>query len=323
MFLGIVHKDAVARLHRKFEAKLKPFITSNPEVRVGHKGKSWKEKVNYSEELGIWWILGISNNKTRNWNAFGIGDPTKIKPNIIVEINYPLMGKDFNISGNWACDENANVYLFHSGKLNRIKKQEFIDKYTGGFYQINVDGRSRESAMIGALDDENFSYQVAEFVNEVAKIKGATVPTRPKSTHTFSKEFDGTRIYNIPQSIKASGNHAIVVNSLADYLTSTGLKVGSNGSTGRIDLYLYNNRNVVTHIFEVKSSLSIQSTCTAIGQLLLYKFPFKNTPKMIYVCPDNVSQKIKELMGSLNIELLLFKIKKGKPVFVNIDKFSF
>ena len=94
MYLGIVKKDAVSRMQRLLKAKLKPYITNSPEIKVGHMGGSWTETANYSEELGIWWILDVSSNGNRYWNAFGIGDPTKTVTNIIVEINYPLEGVD-------------------------------------------------------------------------------------------------------------------------------------------------------------------------------------------------------------------------------------
>jgi hypothetical protein len=45
MYLGIVKKDAVSRMQRLFKAKLKPYISSQHEIRVGHMGASWKEKV--------------------------------------------------------------------------------------------------------------------------------------------------------------------------------------------------------------------------------------------------------------------------------------
>jgi hypothetical protein len=324
MFLGITNKKQTARLQQKFGKVLEPFVSEQILTNLGTRAGSWSEKVNYSEELDLWWVLSKANNNTRYWNAFGIGKP-KGSSNIVVEINYPIEEVDFRIAAHWTRDEKGNYFLFHSGKIGGGRKDigqsSFRAHYTGDFYDIEVGGYVRNVALIGALEDAIFPYQLANFVNQVQSIKGDTDQgTADEQIHNFSKEFDGEKYYTLPNKVTANANHGIIVNSLKDILCKMGKQVASNGSTGKIDLYTYDSKNKINQLIEVKSSLSLQALYTAIGQLLMYSFPFSPTPSLIFVCPTGLPKKAEQLFAKLNISVIFYSWKKNKPQFINLKE---
>jgi hypothetical protein len=115
MFKAIVNRTALKVLQAEFEKKLDRLRPSQHRTIISHAGGSWPATVNYTDQLGIWWDLGLRRDGSQYWNAFGVGEPGS-RVNIAVEINYPLKGANFNIAGNWAKDEKGKMFLFHSGK---------------------------------------------------------------------------------------------------------------------------------------------------------------------------------------------------------------
>lgn len=326
MYINISDKTSLKKLQNKLINSFTKINSTSHIIRVGHMGGSWEEEVYYSDELNIWWLFKeTSRGNKRYWNAFGVGNPTISNKNIIVEINYPKSGIDNRIGGCWAKDEVNNFYLFHSGKIaggrKGIGKSTFVNGFSGEFCNVLANGKVKEKALVGVLHEKYFVCQIADFVHQVAVIK---YPERYENfkvdTHKFSSEFDGKKIYNLPTTVTANGNHGLVVNALDMLLKQKKLHVGNNGATGRIDLFIYNARNSITHIFEVKTALSVQNVCTAIGQLMVYSYPLKSKPKKIFVCPEGIPQKIKLLLSTLNIDVLQFNFIKGKPIFTNIEQ---
>lgn len=326
MLTGITSKNELKKLQLRLSDSFNKIKSKTYLIKLGHQGGSWEQEVQYSEDLNIWWLFSKAGHGTnRYWNAFGIGNPSISNRNIIVEINYPVEGYNNRIAGGWAIDNANNYYLYHNGKIaggrKGIGKSAFLEYYTGEYIDVQIESKNTEKALVAVLDDFNFVNQIADFVNIVATFKYPELyGNKNKVTHKFNTEFDGSKQYKLPLSIKSNGNHGLVVNALSKELLNKGLLVANNGTNGRIDLYLYNKQNIITNVFEIKTTLSIQSICAAIGQLLLYTYPIKNNPRKIFVCPLNENENVKSLLKSVNIEILFFQFKEGKPFFLNLDK---
>lgn len=325
MFQGIIDKQQLSILQKRLKAKLNLLKPQKHTITIGYQGASLQTTVFYSPDLNIWWDLGIANNKKRYWNAFGVGIPkVNSSNNITLEINNPIEGVNFLTAANWARDEYGNFYLFHSGKIGGGKKgigqKKFIEKYVGELYEVVFEKRIRKSALVGKLKEADFVNQLAFFVNQVANFKNLKTTGEEIKNYSFSKEFDGKKIYSLPEQIVTNGNHGIIVNELFSVLKSQGKQVGSNGSHGRIDLFTFNLNNELLYLFEVKSNISLQSIYTAIGQLLVYSYPLKIKPALVFVCPNNLSKKMKDMLYSIGVNVLEFKWLKGKPVFIKINE---
>lgn len=324
MFTAITEKNKLTQLQHKFKKSLDHFDVIKCDVRIGHVGDSWEDTVLYSAELNMWWLLGLSGDKKRYWNAFGIGKP-EYNVNIIVELNYSIEGVNRRVAGNWAVDDDGRYCLFHSGAITIGKTGEgrsrFKSMYLGEFYDLDLEGKHREAALVARLDEENFAWQIKDFVEQVGRIKNNQPISLPGAIHKFGNEFDeSTHFYRLPQKVKKDGNHGLVVNALYKQFQSMGLLAGNNGKTGRIDLFLFNKKGIITQVFEAKTALSIQNVCTAIGQLLLYSYPLALKPRLTFVCPNGVPPKIKSLLDSLQITILHFDISSGTPSFIDLNR---
>lgn len=323
MFSAITKKPELEKLQRAFDRKLRPYITKDCEIIVGHPGGNWEETVHYSSELDIWWILAVESKGKRYWNAFGIGDPSGQHVNIVVEINYPVVDANFYVASNWAKAENGGYFLFHSGKIGGGRKgigqTAFMEQYTGGgTHIIDVSGYPRKTALIAELNDPNFAYQIRSFVFSVAVFKGLT-KQKPEVSVEFSPEFDGTKTYGLPLVVTANANHGLIVNQFKTLLEQRKLTVGNNGKEGRIDLYIKSKSGKFTHLFEVKSALSIQAICGGIGQLFLYSNNISPKPQLVLVCPESLPKKLSDTLIFLGISVITFRLKNGKYIFQDLD----
>lgn len=320
MFTAITDKGELQRLQNRLVRRLAALHPSSHVVRIGHQGGWFESEVSYSPKLDMWWTLGLSSNQNRYWNAFGLEFPGSMV-NIVVELNYHVEGKNKGIACNWAVDDNGDYFLFHNGNIRGgrpgIGPRLFQEEFTGNFKEILVNGKPKRSVMVCGLEDDDIGEQIRYFVEEVRRIKYPP-PAQPKPVHRFSDEFDGETVYSLPAKVRRNGNHGRVVNSLKKVLEERGMLVGNNGDE-RIDLFTYNPRCVILQIFEVKTSLSIQTLCTAIGQLQLYGFYHRPHVQKTFVCPKNLSKKALKLLNSLDISVLYFDLLENDVRFRNID----
>jgi hypothetical protein len=197
-----------------------------------------------------------------------------------------------------------------------IGQGAFKDFYTGDEHLIQVEEKSRLTFLIAKLSDRNFGGQVADFVWQVAKFKNPDADM-PAPGYAFNAEFDGQRHFGLPDTITADANHGIVVNQLREILVHMGWQVGNNGRQGRIDLFIYNEEEV-THLFEVKTSLSLQNVYTAIGQLFMYSHRIQPRPRLLFVCPEGIPRSVSQILDAIGIRILTFRLDGRSATFSNI-----
>lgn len=331
----ITDKKEIEDLHLKLKKSLEKYKTENLKTKTGHKGYSGVTRVSYSKELNIWWDLdGIAkgNSGERYWNAFGINRPEEKEiQHIVCEINYPVKNTNWRIAGLWAMIEN-NYVLLHNGKIGGgrkgIGKNGFIDNYTGKFEEFEIEGKLKKYTIIGNLNDKNLPYQIKNFIYEVDRIKSLLVSKKNKSDfadpletikHSFNEEFVGTKEYKHRKGkVSSTANHGLVVNNLKKLIEEKGKLVANDQQR---DLYIYNNKAKITTVFEVKTSLKSQSIFTAVGQLYVNNIKLNPMPRLVYVIPELPNKKLLETLDKLNIEVLVYTLKKGKTNFHNLERF--
>jgi 5-methylcytosine-specific restriction protein A len=124
----------------------------------------------------IWFRPNMSGE--RYWNAFGLADRLNISTSnsITVEINSPFSGENGRVAGLFACGDDDSLYLLHRGKIgggkSGVGKQAFLDwsKLERTAVQL-PDGSTIEAILIGKLDSQSLSSDVARFVYAVANFK--------------------------------------------------------------------------------------------------------------------------------------------------------
>ena len=73
-------------------------------------------------------------------------------------------------------------------------------------------------------------------------------------------------------------------------------------------------------LFEVKTTLSTQALCTALGQLLIYSIPFSPKAFLVAVFPQKLSTKVAKRFKELGINVLYYEWKDKKPRVLNLKK---
>lgn len=329
----ITEKSEIAKCQRRLMTIMESHSSLSTTVLTGHKGSSYEKEVFYSEDLDIWWDMGgMSEGKSgaRYWNAFGIGKPIagKLSP-IICEINYPEEGINNRIAAFWL-REGRDTLLVHSGKIGGgrkgIGKTGFIANYNGEFLDLDVEGAPENGTIIGNLNDPRLPYQIKNFVFEVHRIKDVLFHGRsPENdstraaeiSHRFNDEFIGTKEYmRRKEKITTTANHGLVVRWLKEQLEALGKHVANDNQR---DLYIFNKRNKIETIFEIKTSLNSQSIFTAVGQLFVNSARIEPLPKLVFVMPENPNKNFSISLARLNIKTLVYSWHKGQPLFQNLD----
>jgi hypothetical protein len=155
-----------------FEASMKLMVDQSSEQLVGWPGGSSVEHVNFSSKLGIWWAMK-EHEEGRFWNVFGIIQRDSRPGDIKVEINFPIRGIRRRVRAALASDESGRVLVLHRGGLGGTKAGKSLLNHPWKGQEMKVQDGDKVSTliMIGALDQVDFPYKVAEFVRRVDQIR--------------------------------------------------------------------------------------------------------------------------------------------------------
>ena len=155
-----------------FETAMKLMAEQSSDKVVGWPGASRVEQVNFSSKLGIWWVMR-EHEEGRFWNVFGIMQRGSRLGDIKVEINFPLRGIRRQVRAALASDESGRVFVLHRGGLGGSKSGTSLLSHPWKGQEVKVQDGDRVSTLIaiGALDQVDFPYKVAEFVRRVNQIR--------------------------------------------------------------------------------------------------------------------------------------------------------
>jgi len=143
---------------------------------------------------------------------------------------------------------------------------------------------------------------------------GRQNPPRP---HSFFPEFSGHKKYKAAQDeVIAQVGHGAVV----DRLNEKCLEAGKSTANSLIDLYLYEGRNRITHVFEVKTDITTTSIYTAIGQLEYHSAFDSPRPKRIIVLPGTPKSETSKILERLEIEIVEWFDSKTGINFRGLDE---
>lgn len=329
----ISDKAELKRLHKKLESSLNHYVTEKIYVLTGHMGNSLHVDAFYSEEFNMWWYFDILEGKSgvRYWNAFGTGKPKENKlSNIICEINYPVEGINKRVAAVWVKQGNDYI-LLHNGKIGGgrkgIGKLPFQEKYIGEFKDFPLAELSGKYTEIGNLNSSTLPQQIKLFVDEVDRVKKEIVSSTlsnktaamslEKLKTTYNEEFSGTKEYfDKGRIITSNCSHGLVANGLKEQLMEKGFKVANDQQR---DLFLYNDTPKITHVFEIKTTISSQVIFTAVGQLMINNARVEPKPKLIFVVPEKLNKNLIQTLKKLNIHQLVYTLKNKKPIFKDLD----
>lgn len=330
MLVALSNKKEISAAFHKFSSNLnKKRKIIRLKRYIGYQGGGNLFEVSWLIEHRFWFTLDPKGNKADNryWCCFGLQDPNEIDHlGIDCESNMPYSGINRRTAGLFAKDEVGNVYLLHDGKIGGSKKgigkKTFWNNYTGNNikYVITNKKEPEKLVLIGKVNDRQLPELIEGFVRSVRDIKQGKRSSQSKTLRpNFSEEFFGTRTsYYIRKKFEIDSKHGLIVNRLKNELEELGYNCANSPA---IDLYLYNKNRNVTHTFEVKTNTTNSTIYGAIGQLMYHSIDLKHLKHKIMVVPEDFKLKHTKALNGLNINILKYKWKNNKPVFIKFRVF--
>jgi hypothetical protein len=179
MLAVVTDETEINSLNEVFRKKLTE-TSEQIDVKVGHKGQSYKMDVFWMKNNGLWSAFQKLN--TRYWNAFGLTDQRPAynsNLNIVVEVNPPIHGIDRRIGGGFLKDKKGNIFVMHRGKIGGSKigvnPSLFRQTYQGQWTPVYDGDRESHVIIVGQLDAPDLINSVAQFVYEVNRIKESNI----------------------------------------------------------------------------------------------------------------------------------------------------
>jgi hypothetical protein len=324
MITIITDEKQIQDLHKEFHKKLDRFLREQINCWVGFPGGNFQDTVRYSSDLDIW--ISVQELDTRFWNGFGLGRPVEGSNNSLAgEINFPYEDINRKIAGAFGVEDNGNILVLHRGRIGGgkkgIGKTYFTDNFRGDFITAIDGDRETEFCLVGELNSKHFPRQVANFINEIYRVKnlddGETAADfSDLSDFVYTDEHSGQSVTERNDPVIRERTHGIVVNALAQELRDRNIKIGNDRNR---DLFIHNRGQIIT-LFEIKTNSSTQSLYSAVGQLLLYSIPIGSEVKLIAVLPDKLSKSVSRKFHSLGIDILYYEWNNDEPTFINLDE---
>lgn len=300
-----------------FPNHLKPF-------RLGFKGGEAADEAYYSPKLKIWASPGWLG-----WNAFGLDEV----PSMVIQINFQdYDGKPQRRGAAFALDEAGEPVVVHRGHIGGgrpgIGLSLMLNECRAERVVLEEDGLESECFVVGQLRSKFFTQQLADFVREVDRVKNLTTVTESGLSgvanslfklddSSLTKEKVGT--HNRTKGGAINLTHGLVINALAEYLKPLASKRDWQIRNDRHrDLMLLNDGGLSV-LFEVKTTVTSQSVCTALGQLLLYS-AYSPKAKLILVLPEVLAKDVVNQLERWNVSLLYYKWRDTKPHFQQLKK---
>lgn len=207
-----------------FSEHLSPF-------RLGFKGGEAADEACYSPNLRIWVSAG-----SVHWNAFGLNKT----PSMVVQMNFQdYDDKPQRRGAAFALDKYEEPVVVHRGHIGGgragIGLNLMLDQCRSERAILTEEGLESECFVVGQLRSEFFAQQLADFVQEVHRVKNLTTTTEiglggivasllKLDDRWLFKEKAGTQ--KRVGSKEVSLIHGLVVNELAGLLETVSTKRG-------------------------------------------------------------------------------------------------
>ncbi len=318
-------ESTIRRNQRQLIRALRPFVTGRVAVRIGHPGESYRAKVFWAEEPGIWFYTRtIAGDRYRN--VFGLGRPLEGGAvSSTIEINIPTGGLDRKIGGAFAQNDAGEVFLVHRGMIGGrrgVGKSLFETHYRGVWSEVE-DGDTRSTVVvIGGILSSLFVRQIAQFVRKVELIKGLGTEAKPQAAfsfddHPFREESIGGRCVQDARDYGAECDRDLAVIDLAGRLRQLGDRVGS-GPGGEI--FTRDAAGQVSAIIEVIPSAAAAPLEQGVARLLMRSLKLPGAPRRLLVVPSGLQADEEALLLKLGVHVVSYSWENGAARFVGLEQ---
>jgi len=292
-------------------------------VKIGHPGESFRAKVFWAGEPGIWFhTRTVAGDRYRN--SFGLGRPPDGGGvSSTIEINVPTGSLDRKIGGAFAQDDAGRVFLIHRGKIGGrrgVGKSLFEAHYRGVWSEVE-DGDTRSAVVvIGELQSPLFIRQLAQFVRKVDAIKDLGADDDPQARiffddERFREELIGGRDVPARRDVAAECDRDLAVLDLAQRLKETGARVGS-GPGGEV--FTRDPAGQTSSVFEIVTGPAPAELEQGVARLLLRSVRLPREPRRILVVPGEIEREQHDLLLKLGIHVIPYAWEGGTAVFAGL-----
>jgi hypothetical protein len=315
--------EIIARCQRQLVRSFKPFIGEKLQVRLGHPGASFRARILWSEDLGIW-IYSSKTAESRYWNAFGVIQGRDATPlSISCEINFPFQGIDRRVGGALAKDRDGRVFVVHRGRIGGGKRgigKSFFEEHYRGVWTLMEDGDAETPvAVIGALKSPRFIRQVAQFIRKIDGIKRNAVVSSSQmeifTEVTLREEFLGTGPEAVKRELESQCDHDLVVLDLSKRLIDLGLRPGNDS---KCELFALDRAGRISALFAVGTDLSREGIHAGVARLMLNGVDPTGNPSLLLVLPGRPDEALEEQLKRLHIDILTYEWAGDRAIFAGI-----
>lgn len=322
MILPIEDQQQLEKLHTYFVKTLQKVAEDYLEARITYQPRQVPARVAINRKLNLWWHHQKQDD--HYWGPFGSIVPEENGlAQITVNITYKHKGQPLSRgSCFYALNSDSEILLVHTGDIRGgvkgVGKKGFWKHYRGpSDIALFPNSKTERVAIVGKLKSPFFPRELRCFVHHVAEIKSVL-----KGSHQglggfeFKPEFHGKYSYELPETVTVQSNHGLIVNELTKRLKAKGFSVGNDQ---KMDIFIYNKRDKVTHLLEVKTKLSNQNLYGAIGQLYFYGLNLQKGYKKVFVAPNNIKNELEDALNQLHISVITFSLSGEKVRFFGLD----
>jgi len=330
----LVDRREIAAAQRQLARSFREGATPH-KARITFRPKAIDTEVYWHPDLEVWGSINVrsvwpTQRVPRYWNAFGVEDPGAVRSlDITCEANPAHEGYDKRVARLFARDDNAKIYLLHSGRIGGGRKgigPALFWKYwrsVGGPTDWVLDGNTKkEYAIVAELGAPSAASQIATFVGHVADMK--SIPRRragkPKSAGlkpSFRDESEEPRVYVRTGRVETKADHAVVVKALRRALETRNLRCGSDEKR---DAYVLSSTGQLLALFEVKTTSETQPMYTGVGQLMMNGRATQPGCKVALILPDGEPRRdFLRQLEQLEILLVKYSWQHGEVVFVDLN----
>lgn len=188
------------------------------------------------------------------------------------------------------------------------------------------DEQETECFVVGQLRSKFFAQQLANFVWEVNRVKslrgvsrlsGIAASMLSVTSIDFTNEKTGIAVRDKAGDLNLT--HALVVNELAKRLANPSSMRGWQIQNDRHRDLMLTTGIELKVLFEIKTSVTTQSICTGLGQLLLYSTA-NRAAGLVLVLPEKLPADVAEQLKRWNVQVLYYGWADTVPRFWDLNK---
>jgi len=216
--------------------------------------------------------------------------------------------------------------VIHRGKIGGGKKgvgKSLFEHNYRGVWSFMEDGDSvSQVAVIGALSSRRFALQTAQFVKKIELLKSAAGYSSQTEIMFSETTFRDDLIGNLPVreavNLTAQCDRDLIIKSLAGLLKRWKFKVGNDGD--HVLFVMNQEQNHISHLFEIVTDVREEKVLAAAARVLSQKAAAAGNSLAILVVPEDIMIRYTQLLESINIALVTFRLEEEKIIFPDLGK---